>query len=225
MGVTLKYVGSLCMDDYYRDYKGNTGFYELDDFIARAGATVADYYQKAYDAKYAELRQEKRSKDELVGIDPDLLSVQKLTFKDNEATIQFPVMSFFSDKSSVGYQFILPVPANQVIMERSSMDDLWLYQYIPTSNRVFWRPQNGKIKIFKNSNCNVNEAELYYIPSVMGKDGEVFGDAIIPDGIVDYAINATVAKLRQVEAPVVKMSNDENENSTIQTEVNPKAVR
>lgn len=224
MAVTLKYIGQSAMDSYYKEYKGNTGFFTLDDFIFRAAATVADYYQRLYDAKYAELRQEKRHKDELIGVDPDLLSVQELTFKDGAADITYPVMTFIYDKSSVGYQFVLPVTPADVKLERASMDEVWQQDYLPKTNRIFWRPQNGEIKLFKNGDCNIQKAELYYIPSVMSKDGTVLGEAMIADGLIDAAVNMTVLKMKQVEqGTIIKEGLDGNKNPTLETEVNPKS--
>jgi len=225
MGVSLKYIGQAAMDNYFRDYKPNTGFFELNDFIFRAAATISSFYQKIYDVNYQELRQDKINKTELVSFDPDILSVQEMEIKDNEAKLKFPVMSFLSDKSSTGYQFLLPIKPKEVTFERSSMDDLWVYQYVPKTSRVFWRPQGGKIKFFKNFNGGLITAELYYIPSVMNSEGEIFGDAIIPDGLMEMAINGTIAAMRQVLPQTVKETNDLNQNSIMQSEINKEAVK
>lgn len=225
MAVTLKYIGSSAQDLYYRDFKGNTGFFELDDFIFRAGVTVAEFYQKLYEQKYQELRQERTQKDELVGIDPDLLSVQELAVKDNEAVIEFPVMSFLYDQSSTGYQFVMPVNPKGVKLERCSMAEIWQFDYLPTSNRILWLPQNGKLKFKTTGNCNIQAVELYYIPSVMSKEGKVFGDTMIADGVANIAINQTVATMRQIEAKVVKESLDGNSNATLETEINKQALK
>ncbi len=225
MGVLLKYIGSSAQDLYYRDFKGNTGFFTLDDFIFRAAVTVAEFYQKLYEQKYQELRQEKIAKDELVGVDQDLLSSQELSFKDNVATLQFPVMSFLYDKSNVGYQFLLPVNPADVKFERASLDEEWQFDYLPVSNRIFWYPKQGTVKLQKKTACTIQKGELLYIPAVMGKDGQVFGDAVIADGVAATAINQTVAVMRSlVEGKPVKMSLDNNENVTIPTEINPNAV-
>lgn len=232
MAVKLSLIGQYAMDAYYKEYKGNTGFFELNDFIFKAAATIADYYQRMYDAKYLELRQEKRAKEELVGFDPDILSVQELEIDNSlngksEVNLKYPVMSFLSDKSGVGYQFLLPLqPSSGVTLERSSMDELWLYNYIPTTHRIFWRPQNGKLRFYKNALCNIQTVELYYIPSVMNSDGEILGDAMIPDGLMDVAVNKTVATMRGIEqGQVVKMANDGNENKIMETEVNKTALK
>lgn len=230
MAIPLKIIGQYTMDAYYKDFKGNTGFFELSDFIFRAASTIASLYQKMYDAKYLELRQEKIAKDELVGVDSDLLSVQELEIENSadgrsEAKLKYPVMSFFSDKSGVGYQFVLPVGV-RVNLERSSMDEIWQYNYLPTTDRIFWRPQNGKLVFYKNGVCNIKAVELYYIPSVMDCDGEVFGDAMIADGLVDAAVNQTVAMMRQIEqGMVIKAGLDGNENKVLQTELNPNAIK
>ena len=230
MAVTLKYIAQAALDNYYRDFKGNTGFFELDDFIFRAAATVQEFYQKAYEQKYQEQRQERTQKMELVGVDPDLLSVQTLTFEtkpglQHSAEIKFPVMSFLYDQSSVGYQFLLPIEPSSVKLERGSMSELWQYEYLPKTNRIFWWPQNGKISLYQNSSCNVKEAELYYIPSVINCDGEILGDAMIADGLMNAAINGTVAAIKQLNPESVKMSLDNNSNSVLQLEANPNAAK
>jgi hypothetical protein len=226
MAVQLRFIGQSSMDLYYRDFKGNTGFFELDDFIFRAATTVADYYQKTYEQKYQELRQTKSAKDELVGVDQDLLSSQELEFKDNIATLLYPVMSFLYDKSNVGYQFLLPIQPSDVKFERASLDEVWQFDYLPKSNRIFWLPQQGKIRLQKNSTCTIQKAELLYIPSVIDKTGKVFGEAMVADGVAAIAINQTVAAMKGLsDSTIVKESLDGNENKTIQTEVNPKAVR
>lgn len=227
MAVTLKYIAQSAMDLYFRDFKGNTGFFELSDFIFRSGVTVADYYQKLYEQKYQELRQEKMAKDELVGVDQDLLSAQILTVdKEGVAKLQYPVMSFFYDKSNTGYQFLLPVKPSDIKLERSSLDEVWQFDYLPKSNRVFWYSQQGTIRFKKDSACTLHEVELLYIPSVMNSEGQVLGDAMVADGVAMIAINSTVAAMKQLTAnTVVKEGLDNNNNPVLQTEINPNAVK
>lgn len=222
MGVQLKFIGQSAMDKYYREYKGNTGFFTLDDFIFNGGIQVAEFYQRLYNEKYAELRQEKIHKDELVGVDEELLSSQELEVKDNIATLQYPVMSFLYDKSNVGFQFLLPVKPSDIKLERSSLDEVWQFDYIPETNRVFWYARQGTLRFKKNSACTLQKVELLYIPSVMDKEGKVFGDAVIADGVANAAINGTVAAIRALEAKIVKESLDGNSNMALETEINPK---
>jgi hypothetical protein len=226
MAVHLSYIGQAAMDNYYKDYKGNTGFFELDDFIFRAGATISNIYQQTYQDSYKELRQDKNNKEELVAFDTELLSVQELDVKGLESEVNCPVMSFLYDKSNTGYQFLLPIEPKDVIFERSTMDDLWIYDYLPYTNRIFWRLQNGKIKFFKNCLGGIKKVQLYYIPSIQNKNGEIYGDTMIADGLVDMAINGTVLKMRQIEQGIiVKKENDLNNNMTIETEINKEALK
>lgn len=231
MGVTLKYIGQMAMDSYFQNYKGNADFFELDDFIVRAGAVIADYYQKIYDAKYVELRQEKRAAMDLVGFDTEMLSIQPLEVKHDRESGEYysditePVMTFFSDKSNVGYQLLLPRSPKNVNLERTSLDELWQVQYVPYVNRVFWLPDNGKITYIKKGSCNIKEVSLYYIPALMNKDGEVLRDAQIADGIVDLAINRTVGVMKQIAAgTIIKETNDFNGNKIMESEINKNAV-
>lgn len=232
MAVTLKYIAQASMDSYFQNYKGNADFFELDDFIFRAGAVITDYYQKMYQAKYGELKQDKRAAIDLVGFDSDMLSVQVLeVLKDKEtqeyySTLTDPIMTFMYDHSNVGYQMLLPLSPKNVNLERTALNELWQVQYLPFTDRIFWLPDNGKITYIKKGFCNIKSVSLYYIPALMNKDGEVLGEAQIADGLVDMAINATVMRMKGIaEGTVVKETNDGNSNKIMETEINKQALK
>lgn len=231
MAVTLKYIAQSAQDSYYQNYKGNADFFELDDFIFRAGAVITDYYQKMYQAKYGELRQDKRASIDLVGFDSDMLSVQVLEVKKDKDTqeyyskMEFPVMTFMYDHSNVGYQMLLPISPKNVNLERTALNELWQVQYLPFTDRIFWLPDNGKITYIKKGFCNIKSVSLYYIPALMNKDGEVIGEAQIADGLVDMAINGTVARMKSIaDGTIVKMTNDFNPVKIVESEINKTAV-
>ena len=215
------------MDNFYKEYRSPTDFFSLNDFIFRAANTIADFYQKQYDAKYAELRVDTRG-GELVGFDPEFLMEQEILVegKTNEAEIKYPVMSFLTSIAGVGYQELIPVEPHDANLERSNISETWMYGYAPFSNRILWRPQKGKI-IFKSlGKCNIRKAKLFYIPSVLDKSGKPFPDSLVPDGVADYAIAATVLKMKQqIDGVIVKESLDGNSNKTMQTEMNLQSIK
>lgn len=223
MPATLKYIGQTAMDNFFQDYRPNGGFFTLDDFVLRAATTIAEFYQKNYDAQYQMNRQEKS--DEVISFSSDILSEQDLTIekKDGEifATLVAPIMAFIHDKQSTGAQELIPISPNDVQLERSNITETWQYRLIPYTNRIFWRLQGDKIKFFKNGRCNINAVKLLYIPAVMDKDGNLQYDALIADGVADMAINITVLKMKQVkDGIVVKELNDGQGNKILQNEAN-----
>lgn len=232
MAVTLKYVAQAAMDDYFQNYRGNANFFDLEDFILRAGSVIADFYQKTYQQKYVELKADKRAAIDLVAFDQGMLAMQELDVKYDKdegefvSTLTQPVMTFLYDQSGVGYQLLLPVNPKSTKLERTSLNELWQVQYVPFVDRVFWMPENGKIKYIKKGNCNINKVKLFYIPALQNQDGEYIGDAQVPDGIVNMTITGTAMLMKQVaEGTVVKQTNDLNPNKIIQSEINKEAVK
>lgn len=232
MSVTLKYIAQAAMDNYLQNYRGNTDFFDLDDFITRAAAVVADLYEKTYQQKYAELRATKSAKFDLVAFDEGMLSVQELAVTyDKEvgefsSTLTAPVMTFLYDQSGVGYQLMLAVNPKSTKLERTSLNELWQIHYVPFVDRVFWMPEDGKIKYIKKGNCNINKVKLYYIPAVQDEDGEVMPDTKLPDGIANMVITGTAMLMKQAaEGVVVDKTNDLNPNKVIQSEINKETVK
>lgn len=218
MSQPIDIVGQYAMDAYYRDYKGNADFFDIDDFIYHCGATAADYYRQEWAAKYAELKAEKS--ESLVSFGDELLATKTLKAKPGtggfEADIDFPFLSFTYDTQNSGIQSIFS-HGNE--LERTSANQRWQLKLLPVTNRIFWYATSKKIYFVTNGTCNVGEFEVSYIPGI-GKD------MVIPDGIVKYVIDTTVGMMRQIEAgTIVKETNDGNRNKIMESEINKAALK
>jgi len=223
MAVTLTYIGQQAMDGYFQNFRDNSSFFVLEDFMLRAATIIAEFYQKSYDAQYAMNRADKS--DEVISFSSDILSEQdlKVERKDQEvfSTLAFPVMAFIHDKQSTGAQELIPVNPYNAQLERSNITEVWQYKLMPLTERIFWRLQGDKIKYFKNGFANINEVKLLYVPAVLDKSGNVQADALIADGVAEMAINSTIMKMKgEKDGVVVKKLNDENDNKVLQNEVN-----
>lgn len=232
MATRLKYIGQSAMDNYYQNYKGNADFFDLPDFIFRAAAFIAEFYQQIYMSKYAELRQEKRHSIDLVSFNSDMLSVEALTVTMDKETREYTatptarVMTFLYDQSNVGYQNMIPVSPKNVNLERSTIDELWQLQYVPFVGRIFWIPDQGKITFYKKGDCNITKANLYYIPALMNDDGEVYEDAVIADSVANTAISNVPGIMKQIaQGTIVKQTNDMNPNKVMESEINKTALK
>lgn len=198
---------------FYQDYAPADAFFQIEDFIRECGATLAEYYRQGYETEYARLRSE-GLQDALVSFEEGVLNEQILKVENKEAKVQQPVFSFPYDKSSVGYQYLFSVNENSCPLERTSITATWQFQYIPYTERIFWYAGKGKIKFYTNSNANVKEVRLLYVPAITE-------DMEVPDALLRTVIDGTVKTFREfMQNNVVKKSIDENPNKTIQTEAN-----
>lgn len=218
MGQPIDIVAQYTMDAFYRDYKGNADFFDIDDFIYHCGATAGDYFRQEWAAKYAELKAEKS--ESMVTFGDDLLLTKTLKAKPVgngfEADIDFPVLSFTYDTQNLGIQSIFS-HGNE--LERTSANQRWQLAMMPVTNRVFWYVTSKKIYFYTKGPCNVGEFDVSYIPGIGP-------DMIIPDGIVKYVIDTTVGVMRQLETGiVVKESNDGNRNKIMESEINKAALK
>ncbi len=218
MGQPIDIVAQYTMDAYYRDYKGNSDFFDLDDFIYHCGATAADFYRQEWAAKYAELKAEKS--ESLVSFGDDQLVTKTLKAKTINggyvAEIDFPVLSFTYDTQYTGIQSVFS-HGNE--LERSSSNQRWQFSMMPVTNRIFWYVTGNKIYFYTKGHCNVGEIEVSFIPGIGP-------DMIVPDGISRYVIDTTVGMMRQLEAgKVVKETNDGNKNMVLESEINKAALK
>jgi len=211
----LKYIAQQAQDDFIQDYAGNTTFFTLEDWVQRCGSVLGEYYLNEFKAQYAELRQEKR--DEVVGFSTDVLSELSLTFEGGQgewtSKEKVNAFSFAYDKQNSGYQNVFitkPAPRKEAI--RTSINELWQLEYSGTVNRIFWYPEGGKIKAVSKGFCNLQEAILYYVPSIEE-------DMMVPDGVIDYVRRTAVQNMMIAAQQIVKETNNGNRNKTMETEI------
>lgn len=222
MGQKIAIIAQLCQDDFEQNYANGTSFFTLSDYVIRAGNVAADFYRNQWKAMYDELRQE--SRDEVVGFDPSVLSEQLVKVKREGGEfigdLERPAMSLPYDKQSSGFSNIFDVKSG-VELERSNVNETWQYQYQPYTNRLFYRIDRNKIKIFTKGAANVQEVRVLYVPSISIGDGE----AELPNGMVNYVIMTTVSQMRALADRPIKMAIDQNPNQKFETEFNSQSIR
>jgi hypothetical protein len=218
MATSIETVGQYTMDAFYQDFKQNSEFFDLPDFIFHAGATLGDYYRQQFEAKYAELRQEKS--EEIVTFSDDILANAVVKVKDNVALFDKKIMSFAYDRQNAGIADVfITKPEGFTSMERTNLAQIWQLRYMPYTGKIFWYLERGKIKFYSNGTCNVNEVSIYYVPGV-GPEMEV------ADSLIDWTVNNTVQKMRQLkEGVIVKKSLDGNQNKLPETEIDKSQLK
>lgn len=215
MSQPLPIVAQYAMDQFYQNYRGASDFFTLPDFKFNCMATIAGAFKAEFDVKYSELRQERQ--DEIVAFSHDWLSEQVLKVEyqshDTFAVLKQHPMSFPYDKQDTGIQEVFSAQPVGTVLERSNLTEVWMYRYLPATNRIFWWVDRGKIRFFNKGTCVVNEVRVLYVPTVCE-------NMDVPDGVIDLAVTGTVAKMKQLEQGVViKKSLDQNDNKTLETEI------
>jgi hypothetical protein len=219
MGQPINIVAQSAEDRFYQNYKATEEFFDIEDFVYYVSSAVATYYQQKYESEYAMLRQEK--KEEVVSFSDELLAEQCLEVKDNRARIEKPVFVFAFDKQNTGIQYIMPEKEDNCnLFERSNLSEIWQYRYQPNNSRIYWRVDRNDIRFFTKGLFPVpRKIRVLFIPSYCP-------DMEIPDGLVDYAINAAVTSVKELgKGNVVKKTADYNDNKIIQSEIDKKAVK
>lgn len=222
MGQPINIVAQDAMDDFYQNYRSDSDFFTLDDFISRCGQVAADVYQKEWQRQYAEIRQER--KPELVSYDPTWLNEQVLKVEEKDsvrfAKLQQPIMSFLYDQQSCGIQYVFRTkPGPEIELERQSLAEGWQLKYTPFSDKIYFTPQSDRITFSTNGNCNVVNIKVLYVPAIGA-------NMIIADGITNIVISEVVRSMREEkQGTIVKKSIDGNPNTVLQTEMNPALLK
>lgn len=209
----LKYVAQLAMDNFFQNYRGESDFWELDDFVSMCGNTISGMYYDIYKQKYAMLRQEKKT--ELVAFDSGWLVEEIVTVKQNgiQYLIEFDanVMTFPFDQNDIGIQNVFN---GFTELERVTLSTLWQLNHLPKTNRIFYYLDLGKIGIYNSGDYNVKELRVLYVPAMID------GESPVADGLIGDAIAKTVMSMRQMASgEIVDKTDDFNTNKILQTEL------
>jgi len=222
MPTPLKLVGQRSMDLFYQNYKSNTDFFDLPDFIYYSGDTLADYYLQEYKQLKAVMRSDKQ--EEVVSFSENILSEQELEVETHEgamvAKLKQPFLSFPYDEQSSGIQFIFPVSCKDCpSIIRSSLTQIWKFKHVPITNKVYWyinRPM--QLALWTNSNVMLKKIRVLYVPTPTP-------DAEVPDTLVDFITTNTVTKMKGIaQGVVVKKAQDGNQNKIIESEINKESL-
>lgn len=222
MGQKISYIAQLAQDDYEQNYASGVSFFTLPDFVIRSGNVAADFYRQQWRVMYDELRQERR--EEVVGFDPSTLSEQfvKLKREGSEfiGTLEKPAMSLPFDKQTSGFSNVFDAKTGKEL-ERSNINETWQYHLMPYTDRLFFRIDRNKVKVFTKAALGVQELRILYVPSItIGST-----DDELPDGMVNYVVTTTVAQMRAFSDKPVKMAADSNPNMKFETEFNKQSIK
>lgn len=222
MSVSIQIVGQMAMDQDIRNFRSETDFFTLEDYIFHCGASLGEFYRQEFLNKYAELRQEK--KDELVSLDPEILNeaVLKVEKKDGRwfATLPEDVFSFPFERSSSGYQHIEATkPAGACSLERMNIAEKWQFEHYPYTETIFWYPRGRReINFITKGYGNLAEVSVLYAPAISDT-------MLVPDALVKMVITDAVSTMKGLgQGTVVKTVSDLNSNKIIQTEINKAAL-
>lgn len=221
MGVNVKILAQTAMDRFYRQYKTDSDFFDIPDFISAIGFALSTFYLSVYKERYAEIAAQKT--DEVVSFDPLTLNTQRVALeKEGDVFVgkfSKPVMSFAYSNSSPGIQKVsVALPKNNYGKSVELLNEQWQIKLIPKSNFLFYTPIPNGISISSSCLFDVEEVNVLYVPSISGDDYEV------PDVLTDMVLDKTVASFHQLPG-VVKKTNDQNQNMTIETEINKNSIR
>jgi len=223
MPIPIDIVGSRAMDLYYTNYKSNSEFFDIDDFIAHCGGVLGSVYQQEYQRERAEARSEKR--DEVITFDPNILLIQELEVKaeDGEmwADLKCPVMSFPFDQQGIGLQEIMALgPRNGVHFERTTFAAKYQLDYIPTSRIIWFYLMGDKIMLINKTATRLKKIRALTVPSVNSDK------LLVPDGIVEYVITTAAMTIKQAaQGTIVKKAADSNTNRTLETEIDLSSLK
>lgn len=221
----IEIVAQDSMDLFYQNYKSNSDFFDIEDFVRHCSGVMAGYYNQMYERARAEMRQERR--DEIISFDADILLPQILKIKEDKdagelyADLEFPVMSFPFDEHGVGVQDIYAKhPNNKINFERTTATAKYQLKYVPACPVIWFYKSVNRIRLINKTTTKLMEIVALTVPSVANPKLQV------PDAIVEYVVTTAAATIKQAgQAVVVKKSEDENPNKLPQTEINLSSLK
>lgn len=217
MPEAIDIVAQRAMDVFYQNYKSNSDFFDLEDFVAHCGGVLGAAYLQQYQERRAELRQEKR--EEIISFDIGILLPQVLEVKKENgqlfAVLKHGVMSFPYDEQGVGIQQLFSLPNSRVAFERTTSVSQYQLQYVPACNVIFWYQEGERLWFINKSLVIPEKIKALTVPSINDPN------LMVPDGMVEYVITTAAMTIKQVgQGVIVKKSDDQNPNKIIQTEAN-----
>lgn len=223
MPVPIEIAGQRAMDLYYTNYKSNSEFFDIEDFIAHCGGVLGAVYEQAYEKVKAEMRQEKR--DEIVALDAGILILQSLLVKEEDGDffvdLEIPVMTFPFDNQGIGVQDVFSLkPKNGIHFERTTAAGKYALQYVPNCGVVWFYCEENKVKLINKTNTKLEKIGVLGAPSIDSPR------LMIPDGVSEYVITTAAMTIKQgAQGVVVKKASDGNPNKVIQTEADLSSLK
>lgn len=218
----IRTIADLTMNLYFQDYANGAEFFDIDDFISYTGMSYADLLGQEYQIMYNQMRQDGEAN--IVEFSHDWLKQEVLERQKGDEgyfiELSQGVMSFPYDKRDVGVQNIFPVK-NEFKSEliRSSISEIWMDEYLPLSNKVFWALLGNKIYLSSKLAEPPLKVRVVYVPSVSE-------DLDIPASRQKMVMDNTIKMMREsARGFLVKETNNQNLNEAPQTELDRNLIK
>lgn len=213
--LTLESVAQTLMDLYYKDFKQSGDFFDYEhfEFLARA------IWGKLLDAEAKEWRKVARQESGFWTIDlpGDWLVSETVGVKPKEnakrsiAVLKDVPYSFSFDRHSWGIQSVY---SEEHRLERITIDGIWKIRHLPPTDIIFWYPQQQHLHFLTEN--EINNVEVAYLPSLTnGKAAE----CSLPVAKLFDITTMGLQVMLNVKNGVVDMTNNQNPNAVLQTEV------
>lgn len=223
MPEVIEIVGQRAMDLYYTNYKSNSEYFDLEDFVAHCGGVLGAAYEQEYQRARAEMRQEKR--DEIVALDASILIPEVGEVKEDDQGLYTILgtqpMAFPFDNQGIGVQDVDFVkPKSGIKFERTTAAGKYALDYIPTCMVIWFYVSGNKIRFVNKTNTKFDKIVALIAPSVNSPK------LLVPDGIVEYVITTAAMTIKQgASGTIVKKASDSNPNKIIQTEADLSSLK
>lgn len=218
----IKTIADLTMNVFYGDYANSAEFFDIDDFVAYTGMAYADLLGQEYQIMYNQMRQDGEAN--IVEFSHDWLKQEVLERQQGDegyfVELSQGVISFPFDKRDVSIQNIFPTKKEfKGELIRSSISEIWMDEYLPLSNKVFWALLGKKIYLSSKLAEPPKEVRVVYLPGVSE-------DLDIPASRQKMVMDNTIRMMREsAKGYLVKETNDQNLNKAPQTELDRNLIK
>lgn len=208
-----------CMDLYYQQFKSDEDFFEDYHFKYLCGVAYAKILQDEYEKSYKLNLMEKGIG--MASINPQWFVAEEIELKasdigDKEIQLKACPFTFRFDMQSSGIQGLYPLNGTCGDFIRINVDDKWKLKTVPTTNIVWWYPFSDKI-IFENIRCGLKKVKVLYIPSLKDVEDKCGLPDSMEADIIDWVLQRMFLARN---GTVVDMTNDQNPNKALETEIN-----
>lgn len=212
------------MDLYYQQFKSDEDFFEVEHFEYLNGVVYAKLLQEEYERSYQKsLAETGRGYatispqwyiEETVKVTTSDMGDAEIVMKDCPFTFRF-------DRSNTAIQGIYPIKGKCKDFISINIDERFKFDGLPKSTVVYWYPVSNKI-ILHNLSCGLKEAKIIYIPGLKAGSDKCG----ISDGMEYDVINGTLDLMKRAkQGEVVDMTNNNNPNKALETEISAKFAR
>jgi hypothetical protein len=222
---SLRQTAQVAMDLYYRDYKSDDAFLDVEHFERLC---TAAYNHLVYE----EYRENKILNTRLMGFSAVSLSqdwLRRETFKVQEDAerkemyVELPgkPFSFPFDTMASGIQHVRPLgsPCTDFIRV-SPEDEFHMCAVMPRTRKVFWFGLGDRIVIKNYAHCKLKEVEVAYVPKLTDDPESQISDAK-EMAVITTALNLALAARN---GNVIDTTNNSNPNTLPQTETDLSAL-